>query len=333
MMKVLLTKPFFQADLDYIHSKLFKGIELIIPPNYKPETLEEFAQNVDVFFGGTITETLLQKAKKLKFIQVPWTGVDNLNFDLLSKYNITIANSHSNSLIVAEHSIALMFDAAKKISFHDRNLRLGNWNRINNEIPNEISPFSKGIYGSNIGIVGFGAIGKNIHKLLAGFECNFKIFSKNKKTDNLANTSFYSIDEFLQELYQIDFVFICIPLTNETKNLVNESFLGAMNKDSILINISRGEVINENDLYFSLYNKKIGFAGIDTWYNYPSKENTSPYPSIKNNFHLLNNVILSPHRAGYAESGLFHLDDAIENLNRYLEGKPLINIISLIDKY
>ena len=64
-------------------------------------------------------------------MQIPWTGVDNLNFELLKKYNVTVCNSHSNSLAVAEHAIALMFDAAKKISYHDRLLRIGEWNREN----------------------------------------------------------------------------------------------------------------------------------------------------------------------------------------------------------
>ena len=85
---------------------------------------------------------------------------------------------------------------------------------------------------------------------------------------------------------------------------------------SILINVSRGETIIEKDLFNALKHKDIGFAAIDTWYNYPTKENPVTFSSKKYKFHLLNNIVLSSHRAGYAEGILPHLDDAIENLNR-----------------
>ena len=168
-MKVLLTKPFFETDVEYIKSKLDENIRLIIPQSFDTEAIQEEAKDADVLLGGMISEAILQEAKKLKFIQIPWTGVDNLNFELLAKYNTVVCNSHSNATIVAEHAIALMLDAAKKISYHDRLMRKGNWNRPGINLENKLTPFSKPINKSTIAIVGYGSIGKKIQQFLSGF--------------------------------------------------------------------------------------------------------------------------------------------------------------------
>ncbi len=334
-MKVLLTKPFFEADINYITGRLSEGIELVTPAGYTPADIAQAAGEADVLFGGTISEPILEAAVNLKFIQVPWTGVDNLDFELLKKHNVTIANSHSNAVIVGEHAVALMMDAAKKIAYHDRMMRSGEWNRVKPGNANEVSPFSKMVSGANVAIIGFGAIGKSIYRLLSGFNCDFKVFNRSgKATEGYNNnTTFLPIDKRNDELQDVDFIFICIPLTPDTKELVDAEFFEGLNEKAVLINVSRGEAINEDEMFKWLQKNKDAFAAIDTWYNYPSKDNPAPFPSLKNNFHELNNIIMSPHRAGYTDAGFLHLDDAIENLNRFKEGRQLINVISLTDKY
>ena len=334
-MKVLLTRPFLKGDLDYISGRINENVTLIDPGSYSEKSLLKYVKDADVLFGNFFTERMIIAAENLKFIQIPWTGVENLDFELLRKYNITVCNSHSNAAVVAEHAVALMMDAAKKLSYHDRLLRLGKWNRVIPGKQNEISPFSVRISSSKIGIIGFGSIGQKIFKLLNSFEPCFKVFDRNhldefKRVDNLI---LYKPEEICSELYDLDFVFIAIPLTDETRQLIDKEFFSAMKPESVLINISRGEIINETDLYLALKNKTISFAAIDTWFNYPSKELHDVFPSVKYEFHLLDNIVLSPHRAGYVDGAYPHLDDAIDNLNRYSVGKPLKNIISLINKY
>jgi phosphoglycerate dehydrogenase-like enzyme len=334
-MKVLLTKSFVQDDLDYISERLLKGIALVRPVSFDEEAILTLANDADIFLGSYITERLLVSAKRLKFIQIPWTGVDNLDFDLLIKHKITVCNSHSNSMAVAEHAVAMMMDAAKKVSYHDRLLRKGKWNRINNTEINEISPFSVMISNSKVGIIGFGAIGKAIFRLLKGFNCSFKVFTKeNGSTTEKENyLQIYSPSKLIDKVDDLDFVFVAVPLTPETNCMINNTFLSSMSPRTILINISRGEVINEEDFYYAIKNKTIAFAAIDTWFNYPTRDNPEVFPSARFNFHLLDNIVLSPHRAGYVREGFPHLDDAIENLNRFYLGKPLINVVSLKDRY
>ncbi len=308
---------------------------MISPPNYTEKSIVDKAHDIDVMFGGFISEKLLHAAINLKFIQIPWAGIDNLDFRLLKKYNITLCNSHSNAFVVAEHAVALMFDAAKKISYHDRLLRKGEWNRLKPDHKNEISPFSNIITKSNVGIIGFGAVGGKIYHLLSGFSCSFYIFTKDITLSNncFENLNFFSTTELSEHLPELDFIFIAVPLTPETKGLVNRAFFEAMKQSAILINISRGDVIIEKDLFNALKQNEIGFAAIDTWYNYPTNESPITFPSKKFEFHSLNNLVLSPHRAGYVEGILPHLDDAIENLNRFAKGESLMNIVSLDNNY
>jgi lactate dehydrogenase-like 2-hydroxyacid dehydrogenase len=307
----------------------------LTPKGFDESSLLDLVSEADIFLGSYITNKMLDKAVRLKFIQIPWTGVDNLDFELLSKHNIVVCNSHSNSAAVAEHAVAMMMDAAKKISYHDRLLRQGKWNRVIRGQINEISPFSKMISKSRVGIIGFGAIGKQIYSFLKGYNCTFKIFTKGVVNQDVYGTDLIAFSplDMYNEISELDFIFVTVPLTPETNKMINSQFLSAMNNSAILINISRGEVIHEEDFYNALKDKTIAFASVDTWFNYPTKENTEVFPSSRFDYHLLDNLVLSPHRAGYVENCFPHLDDAIENINRAYQGKPLKNVISLKDRY
>lgn len=333
-MKVLFTKKFFPKDVEYIRERTSDKITYLNAHDFDPDKLPELVSEADVLFGGLISEELLKKGKLLKYIQIPWTGVDNLNWDLISSFDIPVCNSHSNSYVVAEHAVTLMMDAAKKISYHDRNLRNDNWNRLFPGIENEISPFSTSIRNSKIGILGFGSIGKSICKLLSGFDCSFKVFNRSGKSSITdSNVEIFALDHLLDQISDLDFLYVTLPLTNETKGLVNKKVLDLLPTHAVLINVSRGTIVNEKDLFVALKEKNIGWAAIDTWYNYPNVKNQKVPPSKNFDFGKLENITLSPHRAGYINSGFPHLDDAIENLNRALNGEELINVLSLKNRY
>lgn len=330
---VLLTKKFFEEDITYLNQSLLPEVKLIIPKDYGEENLLKYATDANVFLGGLISEPLCDASPNLKFIQIPWTGVDNLNFDTIQKIGVRVCNSHSNATAVAEHALALLFDAAKKISYHDHELRQGNWNRPKTDNTNEVSPFSKKISGKKIGIIGYGHIGKRIQTFLSGFNCEFYISSTSiKQKYSEGNKYFYPSDSF-DAICFVDYLFICVPLTDKTKGFMNKNVFDSMKNSSVLINTSRGEVLNEVDLYNALKNNDISGAGIDTWYNYPKNSNEPTMPSLKSHFWELDNIVMSPHRAGFIENELPHLDDAIININRTVYGFEPFNIISLKNKY
>jgi phosphoglycerate dehydrogenase-like enzyme len=332
-MKVLLTRPFFTEDLAYIRERLNASIQLLYPESYTDESLISYAKDVDALFGGYISRPLLDAATKLQFIQVPWTGVDNLDFELLKEKQIILCNSHSNSLVVAEHAIAMMFDAAKKLTYHDRLLRQGIWNRPGKDNKNEINPFSIQISNSNVCIIGFGAIGSKIADMLSVFNCSINVVTKGNIVTYNNKIRVFAETKQKEALQKQKFVFIAVPLTPDTRGMIDDEFFSVLDKNSVLINISRGEIVNEKSLFYALKERRIAFAAIDTWFNYPTKEAPIVFPSKNYPFHELNNIIMSPHRAGFSESGFPHLDDAIANLNAFFEGKELINVVNLKERF
>lgn len=332
---VLLTRKFFPSDVEYIKSQVKKGCNIIVPDTYTEEGLLPFAKDSDIFFGPVISKSLCSEARHLKFIQVPWNGVDNLDFDLIKEIGVTVCNSHSNAYCVAEQAVALMLDAAKKLSYHDRIMRKGDWNRPRPDTSNKVSPFSKRVSGSKVGLIGFGHIGKLIKEYLTGFGCEFAVADISVEDFyKEGNITFFPMSSIKDLLAFVDYLFLCVPLTEETKGFWDINKFREMKRDSILINTSRGEIIDEGALFQALKEGIIAGAGIDTWYNKPKNAfDTECPPSLNYKFEELDNLVLSSHRSGMIEGELPHLEDAIININRAIDGLPPINVVSTEMKF
>lgn len=332
---VVLTRKFFDADIQFIKKGVKKGANIIIPESFAEDDLIEYAKDADIFFGPIISRELCNAASHLKFIQVPWTGVDNLNFDLICEIGVKVCNSHSNAYAVAEHAVALMFDATKKIAYHDRLMRTGNWNRPKPDKSNVISPFSGRVSKSQVGIVGYGHIGKIIKQYLSAFECCFHVADISITTKiEKDSICYYPIASLFELLHIVDYVFLCVPLTEETRQFFSKSQIAAMKNTAILINTSRGEIVDENALFDALKHNRIGGAAMDTWYNSPKTPfDINCKPSLKNPFETLDNLVLSPHRAAMISGELPHLEDAVININRAVDGLEPLNVVSMINRF
>jgi len=125
------------------------------------------------------------------------------------------------------------------------------------------------------------------------------------------------------------FLFAAVPVPEDTRGLIHQAVFQAMKPTAYFINTSRGKIVVEEDLYNALKDGVIAGAAIDTWYKYPAPDNPQTTGSEKFPFHELNNLVMSPHRAGFAKGLMPHLDDAIENLNRLAAGRELINVVDL----
>ncbi len=332
---VLLTRKFFPADIRHIQDGVRPGCKLIIPEAFSEEDLLPYAKDADIFFGPVISKRLCAAADHLRFIQVPWTGVDNLNFDLIREIGVKVCNSHSNAYAVAEQAVALMMDAAKKLSYHDRTMRAGDWNRPKPDGSNKVSPFSKRISGSRSCIVGFGHIGRLIQQYLSGFGCTFSIADISvTEPRQEGDVSFFPMDRLDDALNGADFVFLCVPLTDQTRGFWGDAQFRQMGQEAILINTSRGEIVDEDALYRALSGNLIAGAAMDTWYNNPKNPfDISCPPSLAHPFQELDNLVLSPHRAAMIAGELPHLDDAILNINRTIEGLDPLNVVSIDNRF
>lgn len=296
---------------------------------YFKDDMEKVIDDVDVFIGGFIDSDSVKKAKKLKLIQVPYAGVDPIPFNVVKERNILVSNAHENALTVAEHGFSLLLALSKSLVVHDKDLRKSIWHGWMANEPN----FE--IYGKTIGIIGLGAIGREMAKRAKAFGMKVIGTKKDIKKD------IDKFKDFVDEIYPMEnidevikkslFIFISVPLTKDTENLIGEKELNLM-KDKYLINISRGRVINEEVLYNALKKGILKGAAIDVWYIYP-KPGEKAYPS-KYPFHELDNIIMTPHSAGFTvESIQRNWLFTFRNILKFAKGEKIENIVDFEKQY
>lgn len=289
-------------------------------------------KQAEIIIGGELTESDINIAKNLKLFQIPFSGVDKQNLEVFKKYpGIAVYNTHGNSHSVSEHAICLLLALAKNLVNNDQDLRKGKWHGFITKEP------TIQLYGRNLGIIGLGSIGLEIASKARSLGMNIyaikRRFKKEEQLDKKYGLKYLGNQEKLEYVIkESDFIIISVPLTNKTKNMFNEELLKLM-KNKYLINIGRGNVVNEKALYESLKNKYLAGAAIDTWYQYPDKTHPERLPS-RYAFHELPNVIMSPHNAGYSDKAIEENILAVyENIARVYHKEEPKNIINLSEGY
>lgn len=331
-MKILVTRKLLDSDIEYIKKGLDKSIkglyEFVFPSEYTEESLLKCCEDVDVFFGPFVTRKLLEIAKNLKLIQVPWTGMDTFDFDCVRGFDVPVCNTHSNADSVAEIGLALTLDLIKKISYHDRKMREGDWNRKQTPLDLRSRMLSK----QNICVLGCGNIGYKIAKLFNAFGSTVFCVDNVRKPDAIISRV-YAFDDINVAVSKADIIVCCLPLTDETSNCINKELLSTLEKRPYIVNISRAPIINEDDIYDSLLSGKIAGFASDVWWNAPKRGETQSYPSNHNKFWELDNVVMSPHRAGFVDGCYPHLDGAIENIINLVKGRNLLFVVDVMKGY
>jgi phosphoglycerate dehydrogenase-like enzyme len=280
-------------------------------------------KNADAIIAAIFQTGHLQKAKKLKFLQVPFSGLDKIDLEHLNKNGIAVANSHENSVSVAEHGMLFLLALSKNLINQDSDLRQGIWHGwVARETNNELN-------GKTLGIIGLGNIG---YEMARKAKCFGMRVVGIKKDPNIGRKKLSSVVDFVYPpgdlnflIKQSDFLFISVPLTKETKGMIGRTELQLM-KGKYLINVSRGNIIKQRELFTALKNNILKGAAIDTWYNYPSVGKVaapSRYP-----FHELGNIIMTPHTAGYtAECLQRNWIFSFRNIARFFNGGRIQNAV------
>ena len=327
-MKILLTRSMLQGDIQYIKDGLDKEIkgryEFVVPEEFTEEGICSVAEGSEVLLGPYVTKKIVDAAKELKLIQVPWTGMDTFDFSAVQGIDIPICNTHSNADSVAEIGVAIVLDLLKKLAYHDRKMRIGNWNR--DQEPLNLK--SKMLNKQTVCILGLGNIGSRIGRLISAFGAEIIAVDGNAKVGSAAS-EIYSNDKIKDALAKADVVVCTLPLTENTRGMINDDMFAAMKDGVILVNMSRAAVIDEDAAWKALKNGKIGAFGSDVWWNAPKRGESESYPSAKYEFWKLDNVLMSPHRAGFIEDALPHLDGAIENIIALAKGEKLTGAVDI----
>lgn len=281
-------------------------------------------KTADAVVSGRLSQEDLENAPNLKVLFVPFTGLNTFPVELLKEQNIFVSNTHANYNYVAEKAVSLALALLGRIVELHNDLQKGIWNL--NLIP---SNYWTTIQGKSCAVLGYGKIGRCIAKFLKAFDCKIIAFKR-----NCSNEEPYA-DEVTNDLNdalkKCDLIFLTLPLTDKTKGIISKDVLENM-KGKFLINVGRGDLIDEEGLYLALKNGILAGAAIDVWYNYPGRVAPEPvYPSHYP-IHELNNVVLSPHKSAHAKESIeAMIDDTINNIRTYLRTGVPSNIV--IDNY
>jgi len=295
------------------------------------ESMLEVGRDADILASNRVSRAFIEAAFKLRMIQTFSAGVENIDHEAIKERgNITLCNSHINAAEVAEYAITLLFAVAKNIIPNDRELRKGDWvYAFGGPSPNVE------IRNKTCFILGLGNIGAEIAKRLRSFDVTIFAATRSGVSQHAGLVDrLVKIDEARPLIEGSDFIILSLPLTPESEGLVDNTFLSWMKPSSILVNISRGLIINEKALFDTLKEHRIRGAGLDVWWKYPPKWRGKGIPPSDLPFHELDNIVVSPHRAGYSENTeREYFQFAAENILRFIRGEIPFNVVDLSRGY
>jgi len=334
---VLFITKIAQPIQEYLLTNLkkYENLKLDFPSDTSNKNILSLVPDADVLIGWRPTKEILVKAVKLKMFINPGAGISHL-IDLFREVSqekeILLINGHGNSYFVAQHAVAMLLTFMNKTILHHQWMKEGKWRTGDEEAASIPLRFRK------VGLLGYGAINKKVHKMLQGFNIEFSILRNHweKQKEPLITPakkfSYHQINEFCDD---IDIIIIAIPHTSKTMDLIGKKQLNLLGKEGIVINVGRGEIINELALYNALKDKTITGAAIDVWYNYsPIEDDDGKKYPYNYPFHNLDNLILSPHRGYSPFIDLLRWNEVIENLSRLSDNKSLfINQVNLFEEY
>lgn len=311
--KVLVIQEIHPAGM----KKLSEVAEVIVPNNIDNQTIIEEGKDVDglIVRLTKVDEELICSLNNLKVIGRYGVGVDNIDIVTATKRGISVVNTFGvNSLSVSEYTLLAMLFLSRNIMKADKAVRDGNYNKRSQLIGREIN-------GKTLGLIGFGSIGQLVAKNANELGVDILYYDPYLNS-TLENRNFRKVD-LTELLEQADFVSLHIPLTNETKHFIDADKIKMMKKDSFLINASRGEVVNEKDLYIALKNNEIAGAAIDIM-------EIEPFPS-QSPLYELENIVITPHIAGVTEESSERMAiSVVDGVIDVLNGKPPINLVNYV---
>ena len=309
-MKLVITdaKTITQGDLSL--APLGEFAQLTIYENLPKEEYKTALAEADLLLCNKtrIDKELLDAAPSLKYVGLFATGYNNVDLSETEKRGITVCNAGSYSTdAVAQHTFALLLHQASRVADYNTLVQSGGWANTETFSPFVYPTFE--IAGKSLGIIGYGAIGKQTAKLAEAFGMRVLVYTRTKKDSDV---TYVSLEELLKTS---DYITVHCPLNDQTRGLIGKEQLALCKKSAYLINTARGGVIDEKALAEAVKNKVIAGAAIDVLSKEPMAKDC-PLLGVEN-------ITLTPHIAwAPLETRLRLLDIVKENIRAFLAGKP-----------
>jgi len=261
--------------------------------DYHPKiSLGEVRERIIPYHGLIINSKILVDKYMLdKAIHLEWVGRLGSGMEIIDQAYAKLKGvgiysaPEGNRNAVAEQAVGMILTLANNLLQADREVRNKHWDREKNR--------GFEIMGKTIGLIGFGHTGSQLAKKLAGFGMEILAYDKYKKDYTVKESS---IEEIIAKA---DIISFHLPLTEETRHLADKSFIERCKRGVILVNTSRGQVVNTNDLIIALESEQIGGACLDVFENEKTKTFTPIENQLYDQLYTFENVVLSPHVAGW----------------------------------
>ena len=266
-----------------------------------------------VLHPATISQGLLKQAKSLRLIQLLTAGYDQIDLRLTAELGIPVAtNGGANACSAAEHCIAMLLALYKRLPQSDQSVRRGTWRK-------PVTGFNTfEVAGKTVGLIGAGSIGRKVARRFKSFETRIVYYDERPATDieGELDACRVSLDDLLRES---DIITVHLPLRKETRALIGQRELSLMKPNAVLLNTSRGPIVDEKALIEALTENRIAGACLDVFDKEPISTDN---PLLK-----LENVLLTPHTAGHSYEGWFRRTQfAWENIQRVATGQQPLSL-------
>ena len=324
---VHLHTPPNAEDEAYLRERLEASVRLSFGPEV-PAPAE-----YEILVAGRPSREEITASPRLRALIIPWAGLPPSTRELMRDFpDIAVHNLHHNAVAAAEMAMALLLAAAKFLVPMDRALRRADWRPRYRPNP------AVRLDGQTALILGYGAIGQRVGAACRGLGLRVVGIRRHPGAEDEVET--HPPEALHALLPQADILFITLPHTPETDGLIGAMELARLPSRAVLVNVARGPIVEQGALYAALRDGALHAAGIDVWYNYPSGQDAgygadaarAHTPPANYPFHELDNVVMSPHRAGGLHTEATERD-RMEHLARVLNaaarGETMPNRVDL----
>jgi phosphoglycerate dehydrogenase-like enzyme len=265
-------------------------------------------------------------APKVRLVQSVATGVELFDLSVLPQGTL-VCNAFGHETAIAEYIIMVWLALNHRLfeisgEFRER----GSWRTSWVESG---APHGE-VRGSTLGIVGYGRVGREVARRAAPFGCRILAANRTPRDAEPGVERVFPLAELDRMLPLCDTVALCTALGPETTGLIDARRLALMKPTAFLVNIARGQVIDEDAVYAALRDGKIGGAALDVWWQYPNAAEPLRRGS-RHPFHELPNVIVTPHNSGWTQGMVRRRwDEIADNIGRCVRGDPPMNLVATI---
>lgn len=279
----------------------------------------------NILVSGRPSTDFLDASPHIEAILIPFAGLPTVTRDRMADYpDISIHNVHYNAPPTAEMALTLLMATARRLIPSDRDFRKHDWTPRYQPYPSVV------LRGKRALILGYGAIGQYLADILRAMDMTVTGI---RRRYHDAEAEIYPPEKLPDLLPKADVLIVAVPGTPDTEGMIGKRELSLLPEGAIVINIGRASVIDQYALYDALQNEHLHGAASDVWYHYPPDKESQTYtPPADVPFHDLDNMVMSPHRAGGGrnlEIEIMRMDAIADALNIWLETGTLPHRVSL----